>query len=75
MVVTQEPGAPPRLDHHERMRIRSAAFLAPRRYPGPVGELLQKELMDWEEFGYRFGRLGLVARLVDEIMKPQLAKG
>jgi hypothetical protein len=32
-----------------------AAFRATLVYPGPVGELLCRELLDWEEFGYRFG--------------------
>ena len=63
--------APERLTHPERMRIRAAAFQAPRRYPGPVGEVLAKELRDWEDFGYRFGGRALIIRLVDEIMKPR----
>lgn len=76
MVVTREPGAPERLDGNERMRIRTAAYLAQRRYPGPVGELLFTELTAWEEFGFRFGdgKLNLIKRLVDEIMRPQLTK-
>jgi len=44
MAVTHEPGPLPPLDHHERMRMRSATFAAKRRYPGPVGELVAKEI-------------------------------
>lgn len=76
MVVSTEPGAPKRLESNERLRLRSAAYLAQRRYPGPVGELVFTELIAWEEFGFRFGggKLNLIKRLVDELMKPQLTK-
>ncbi len=74
MAVTHEPGPLPPLDHHERMRMRSAAFAAKRLYPGPVGELVAKELAAWEEFGYRLDDHGLVARLVEHLLKPPLGK-
>lgn len=62
----------PRMDHHEKMRLRAAAFRATRLYPGPVGELLSREILTWEEFGYRLGGSQLVMRLVDHILKaPQ----
>lgn len=64
-----------RMDHHEKMRLRAAAFRATRLYPGPVGELLQRELLTWEEFGYRLGGTNLVMRLVDVILKTPLAAG
>ena len=60
-------------DHHERMRLRAAAFRATRVYPGPVGELLSRELLSWEEFGYRLGSRGLVMGIVDEVMKAPVA--
>jgi hypothetical protein len=62
------------MDHHERMRLRAAAFRATRVYPGPVGELLSRELLSWEEFGYRLGSRGLVMGIVDAIMTAQLAQ-
>lgn len=65
---------PPRFEPHERMRIRAAAFRATRLYPGPVGELLSRELFSWEEFGYRLGGAGLVMRLVDEISKAPVGR-
>ncbi len=35
------------MDHHEKMRLRAAAFRATRLYPGPVGEMISKELLTW----------------------------
>lgn len=62
------PAAPVHMDHHERMRLRAAAFHATRVYPGPVGELIARELLAWEEFGYAVARDGLVERLVRHVM-------
>ncbi|MFP5019756.1 hypothetical protein [Pseudonocardia phyllosphaerae] len=60
------------MEHHEKMRIRAAAFRATRVYPGPVGELVSRELLSWEDFGYRLGGNRLVMELVDQVMKtPQ----
>ena len=64
-----------RMDHHQRMQLRTAAFRATRVYPGPVGELLRRELLDWEEFGYRFGGGALVTRLIDHLSSAPLAPG
>ncbi len=60
------------MDHHEKMRIRAAAFRSTRLYPGPVGELLSRELLSWEEFGYRLGGGQLIMRLVDHILNTPL---
>lgn len=51
----------------ERMRYRAAAFAATQRYPGPVGTLLSREIMAWEEFGYRLGSHRLINELVDHL--------
>jgi hypothetical protein len=61
---------PDPIERSERMRIRGAAYRATKVYPGPVGELLCRELMTWEEFGYRLGTGGgaLIYRLVEDIM-------
>ena len=59
---------PAPMDHHEKMRLRAAAFRATRLYPGPVGELVSRELLTWEEFGYRLGGDQLVMRLVDHVL-------
>lgn len=60
-----------RMDHHEKLRVRASAFRATRLYPGPVGELISRELLAWEEFGYRLAANGSIMRLVDDIMKPE----
>lgn len=64
-----EPGnGPAPMDHHEKMRLRAAAFRATRIYPGPVGELVSRELLQWEDFGYRLGGQKLIMTLVDYVM-------
>jgi hypothetical protein len=61
-----------RFEHHERQRLRTAAFRAQRVYPGPVGELLYAEIMAWEEFGWRLGSKKQMMTLVDHIMKTSM---
>jgi len=58
------------MGHHETMRMRAAAIRATRLYPGPVGELLSRELLTWEEFGYRLGGHSLITQLVDQLLTP-----
>ena len=65
--------SPVPMDHHEKMRLRAAAFRVTRLYPGPVGEMLSRELLTWEEFGYRLGGGQLVMRLVDHVLKTPLS--
>lgn len=60
---------PAPMDHHEKMRMRAAAFRATRLYPGPVGELVSRELLSWEDFGYRLGGNRLVMDLVDHVLE------
>ena len=60
--------SPVPMDHHEKMRLRAAAFRVTRLHPGPVGELVSRELLAWEEFGYRLGGDQLVMRLVDHVL-------
>lgn len=67
-IPAQRPTAP--LDHHEHMRILAAANQAKRAYPGPIGELISIELLAWNEFGYRLGGQSLIARVVDDVMRP-----
>jgi hypothetical protein len=59
-------------NHPQNMRLRAAAFRAPRLYPGPVGELLSRELLSWEEFGYRFGGSRLIMRLIDHLLQTPI---
>ena len=60
---------PVRMEHHEKMRMRAAAFRALKLFPGPIGELLSREILTWEEFGYRFGSSSLIWAAVDRILK------
>lgn len=58
----------PRMDGHERSRLRCAADQAKRVYPGPVGDLISRELLTWEDFGYRLGGRRPVADLVRHVL-------
>ena len=62
------------MDHHEKMRLRAAAFRATGLDRGPVGELVSRELLTWEEFGYRLGGNALVMRLGDQVLKSPLER-
>ena len=62
------------MDFHEKMRLRAAAHRATRLYPGPVGELVSRELLTWEEFGYRLGGGQLIMRLVDHVLTTPLTQ-
>jgi hypothetical protein len=55
------------MEYPDRTRIRSAAFRACRVYPGPVGQLIAKELNTWEEFGMRLGGHSLIMQVVEAI--------
>jgi hypothetical protein len=62
------------MDHHQKVRLRAAAFRVTRLYPGPVGELLTREILTWEEFGYRLGGQRLIMRLVDHVSTTPLTQ-
>ncbi|MFC4948654.1 hypothetical protein [Pseudonocardia sp. GCM10023141] len=57
--------APMSLETKER--LRAAARLAPRRYPGAVGELLSQELLSWMVFGHQLG-CDLIMRVADALL-------
>jgi hypothetical protein len=65
---------PASMDHTEKVQLRAAAFRVTRLYPGPVGELLSRELLTWEEFGYRLGGHRLIMRLVDHVLTTPLTQ-
>ena len=56
------------MDHRDRMRVRQAACRATRVYPGPVGAVLCRELLTWEEFGYRLGGGSVILDLIEHIL-------
>lgn len=64
------PAAPERYELHEKSRVRAAATAAKRLYPGPVGDLISRELLSWDDFGFRFGDGALMARVVDDLLRP-----
>ena len=61
-------GGPVPMQYPEKARVRAAAFRATRLYPGPVGQVLSRELLAWEEFGYRFGNDSVMRELVDHVL-------
>ena len=75
MIMVPPPGDQPdlrgdaaRMQLHEQSRFRAAAGQARRLYPGPLGELVHRELTAYAEFGYWFDRNGLLARLAAELL-------
>ena len=63
---------PPRLEHHERSRIRAAIHRAKQLYPAPVAALIERDLESVEAFGFRFDRGGQTAALVHHLMTAPL---
>jgi hypothetical protein len=55
------------LEPRERARYRAAARKGRLIYPGPLGELVHRELNAYAEFGYRFSDDGLIPRLAAAI--------
>jgi len=54
--------------YHEKQDFRAAAYHAKKVYPGPVGDLIYREITDWLEFGWRLGPKSRLASLVDTVM-------
>lgn len=55
------------MDGDARRRMRADADRATQLYPGPVGELVARELLSWAEFGYVLGPDALLRRVVAEL--------
>lgn len=66
MTSTTGPAAP--IAAHERSRLRAAALHARRVLPGGLGELVQRELTSYADFGWRFSTDALIPRLAAEIL-------
>lgn len=60
-----------KLDWQELRRLRGAALHAKRVYPGPVGDLLARELHAYADLGYRFLPNELMERLATEVLSIQ----
>lgn len=65
------PDTPGRLTSHDIWRLGMASVQARARYPGPVGELVQREIWAYRDFGHRFGGGGIVERIVAELLAGQ----
>jgi hypothetical protein len=59
--------AVPRMQYPEKSLYRTAASRARTLYPGPVGELVARELLTIEEFGWTLGAGSLGTKLVAAI--------
>jgi hypothetical protein len=55
-------------DHVDRAKLTNAAWRARKAYPGPVGEVVSRELTEWAEFGWRLGGDSRIAKLVAAVM-------
>ena len=64
-VAAQVP--PTAWNEHERKRALAAADAAERRYPGPVGKLVARELRTWALMGW-LGQGSHTAALVDDLL-------
>lgn len=60
---------PAGMDSQQHMRLRAAAFRAQKLWPGPIGNLIYREIINWESFGYQLGGHGEVMQLVAAIEK------
>lgn len=66
-------GAAVPMQLHELSHLRAAAGHAARVLSGPIGELIARELTAHAEFGYRFDRDGLLARVARDILARRSA--
>ena len=56
---------------HERSRLHAAAGHARRLYPGALGELVERELRSYADFGVGPAENGLIARLAAQVLATQ----
>lgn len=65
---TTATAPPEKLAFPDKSRISAAAYRAARLFPGPIGDVLARELLAYADFGWRLERDGVMPRLVDVIM-------
>lgn len=59
---------PPEVETSELRRVaRGLGDVARAKYPGPAGELIARELYVWSDFGFRFDRSCIIAKLIKEL--------
>lgn len=56
----------------DRGRLDVAARWARLAYPGPIGELIEREISVHVSFGFRFEKGDLISRLADEVLASTL---
>jgi hypothetical protein len=52
----------------ERARLHEAAQRALTVYPGPVGQLVHREIHAFLDFGHQFAQTNLITRLAEDIL-------
>lgn len=70
---TRFSNKPGRISQQELTRVRTAAMRATKVHPGPVGELLARELRAYADFGFRFGCDGVMERLAAHLLCAPLS--
>lgn len=70
MTTQDHPEQVQRLPAHEQSRYGAAAECALRTYPGPVGELIYRELIAYARFGRCFAKDALIPRLMTQMLIP-----
>lgn len=68
--TADRPHRTTRMTPDQQSHYAAAAQFALRRYPGPVGELIHRELVAYAEFGHRFATDALIPRLVVQVLRP-----
>jgi hypothetical protein len=62
------PTNPEVLTHKETAHLRQAAIAAKRKLPPAIAKQLHEDILDWVEFGYRFGAYKQIKAVADEIV-------
>ncbi|GAA4902687.1 hypothetical protein EV188_1011233 [Actinomycetospora succinea] len=80
MIEPPEPpprlrGDAPVLPLHEMSRVRAAAHHARRALPGPLGDLVHRELLAYAEFGHRMTADALIPRLAADVLARPAVTG
>lgn len=60
-------------DNVDRGRLDTAARWAREAFPGPIGELIEREISVYLSFGFRFDGSGLIFRLADQVLASNLS--
>ncbi|MGQ0573424.1 MAG: hypothetical protein ACT4RN_04365 [Pseudonocardia sp.] len=66
--VWSRPDRERRTSPADDLRLTRAAERARSRYPGPVGELLRREILAHRDFGYVLDGSGLIPQVVSELL-------